>query len=161
MNQHAPIRLAGAAALLACLAAAGCATTSPGYGGGYNAPPVSGACYDCGTVTRIEVAAVRESNVPNATGAVLGGLVGAAAAREIAKRETDSEGRENTATVAGAVAGAAIGNAIQNRSQANNSSYNVYVRMDNGRTTVVSQNDLGGIREGSYVRVYDGRVWLR
>ena len=162
MNQHAPIRLAGAAALLACLAAAGCATTSPGYSGGYNAPPpTSGACYDCGTVTRIEVAAVRESNVPNATGAVLGGLVGAAAAREIAKRETDSEGRENTATVAGAVAGAAIGNAIQNRSQANNGSYNVYVRMDNGRTTVVSQNDLGGIREGSYVRVYDGRVWLR
>src|SRR5690606_23748791 len=66
---QSPVRLAGAAALLACLAAAGCATTSPGYGGGYNAPPsTSGACYACGTVTRIEAAAVRESNVPNATG---------------------------------------------------------------------------------------------
>src|SRR3546814_8628182 len=90
MNKHAPIRLAGGAALLACLAAAGCATTSPGYGGGYNAPPpTSGACHDCGTVTRIEVSAVGESNVPNATGAILGGVLGAAAAREIAKRDTD------------------------------------------------------------------------
>jgi outer membrane lipoprotein SlyB len=112
-------------------------------------------------VTRIEVAAVRESNVPNATGAVLGGIVGAAAGREYDDPENDSEGRKDTPTVCGAVAGAAIGKSIQNRAQANNSTYNVYVRMDNGRTTVVSQNDLGGIREGSYVRVYDGRAWLR
>jgi hypothetical protein len=33
--------------------------------------------------------------------------------------------------------------------------------MSDGRTTVVSQGDLGGIREGSYVRVYNGRAWLR
>ncbi len=37
----------------------------------------------------------------------------------------------------------------------------VTVRLDDGRTTVVNQNDLGGIREGSYVRVYDGRAWAR
>ena len=35
------------------------------------------------------------------------------------------------------------------------------VRMDDGRTTVVSQSDLGGIREGSMVRVYNGRAWVR
>ena len=29
------------------------------------------------------------------------------------------------------------------------------------RIVVVSQNDLGGIREGSYVRVYNGRAWAR
>ena len=33
--------------------------------------------------------------------------------------------------------------------------------MANGTTTSVTQNDLGGIREGSYVRVYNGRAWLR
>jgi outer membrane lipoprotein SlyB len=33
--------------------------------------------------------------------------------------------------------------------------------MNDGRTTVVTQNDLGSIREGSYVRVYNGRAWLR
>ncbi|HEX5664296.1 MAG TPA: peptidoglycan-associated outer membrane lipoprotein precursor, partial [Xanthomonadaceae bacterium] len=101
------IRLIGAAALVAALASAGCATTSPGYGSGYgsgsgygNAPA---SCYDCGTVTRIEQGS--GSRVPNATGAVIGGVLGAAAAREIAKDRTDSEGRQNTATVGGAVAG--------------------------------------------------------
>ena len=164
MNQfRTPLRLLGASTLLAALAATGCATTSPGYGSSsYGAPPPAGAtCYDCGTVTRIEMVSSGGSSVPNATGAVLGGIVGAAAAREIADDRTDSEGRKNTATVAGAVAGAAIGNTIQNRTQANNATYNVHVRMSDGRTTVVSQSDLGGIREGSYVRVYNGRAWAR
>ncbi len=155
------IRLIGTAAVFATLAMAGCATTSPGYGYG-NAPPVSNnsSAYDFGTVTRIEMTSSTGSNVPNATGAVLGGIVGAAAGRELA--DDKSKGRQNTATVAGAVAGAVAGNAIQNRVQANNSgSYNVYVRMNDGRTTVVSQSDLGGIREGSSVRVQNGRAWLR
>jgi len=158
------IRLIGATALLASLAAAGCATTSPGYGPGYGSSypaPSNAACYDCGTVTRIEVTSTTgTSSVPNATGAVLGGIVGAAAGHELAK--DSSQGRQNTATVAGAVAGAVAGNAIQNSAQARAAgSYNVYVRMNDGRTTVVTQNDLGGIREGSYVRVYNGRAWLR
>lgn len=161
MNAPAPIRVAAVAALAACLAAAGCATTTPGYGSGYGAPPpVSGTCYDCGTVTRIDVNG-SGSSVPNATGAVLGGIVGAVAGREIAKNTTDSKGRQNTATAAGAVAGAVAGNAIQNRAQANNGTYTIYVRMSNGSTQAVTQGDLGGIREGSYVRVYNGRAWLR
>lgn len=153
------LRLLGVAAA-ASLALAGCATSgygSPGYG---SAPPRSNnsaSCYDCGTVTRIEMTG--GSNVPRATGAVLGGLVGAAAGREIADNQTDSEGRKNTATVAGAVAGAVAGNAIQKRVSGSN--YNVYVRMNDGRTSVVTQNDLGGIREGSSVRVYNGRAWIR
>ena len=162
MNAPTPLRVAAATALAACLAAAGCATTSPGYGSSYGTspPPVSGRCYDCGTVTRIESYGTA-SNVPNSTGAILGGIVGAVAGREIAKNSTDSKGRQNTATAAGAVAGAVAGNAIQNRAQANNGGYTVYVRMDNGSSQTVTQNDLGGIREGSYVRVYDGRAWAR
>lgn len=150
------IRLAGAA-IAASLALSGCSTygsagvgaTSPGYGGS------TAGCYDCGTVLRIEK--VGGSSAPGATGAVIGGLVGAAAGRELA--DDRSEGRRNTATVAGAVAGAVAGNAIQ-RNVAGGT-YNVHVRMNDGRTTVVTQNDLGGIREGSYVRVYNGRAWLR
>jgi outer membrane lipoprotein SlyB len=155
------IRLIGATALLASLAAAGCATTSPGYGPGYGSSypaPSNAACYDCGTVTRIEVASTTSSNVPNATGGVLGGLVGAAAGHELAKNT--SKGKQNTATVVGAVAGAVAGNAIQNRSQAQGA-YNIYVRMDDGRTTVVTQRNLGSIREGSYVRVANGQVYPR
>lgn len=152
------IRTLGAAALFAALATAGCATSpgysSGGYNGGYSNAPAN--CYDCGTVTRIEQGS--GSRVPNATGAVVGGLVGAAVAREVAKDRTDSDGRQNTATVGGAVAGAAIGNAIQNRA---GTGYNIYVRMSDGREIVVSQDDLGSIREGSYVEVRNGRAYAR
>lgn len=150
------LRLLGVAAA-ASLVLAGCATprTSPGYG---TTSPGYGTttCYDCGTVLRIEQ--VGSSSGAGATGAVLGGLVGAAAGRELA--DDESTGRQNTATVGGAVAGALAGSAIQKR-VGGSATYNVHVRMDNGRTTVVSQNDLGGIREGSYVRVYNGRAWTR
>ncbi|MEJ7746928.1 MAG: glycine zipper 2TM domain-containing protein [Luteimonas sp.] len=156
------LRLLGIAAV-ASLAMAGCATTSsPGYGYGTAPPPSSSSasCYDCGTVTRIEMTSAGTSTVPNATGAVLGGIVGAAAGRELA--DDESKGRRNTATVAGAVAGAVAGNAIQNNAQRNNgAAYNVHVRMNDGRTTVVSQADINGIREGSNVRVYNGRAWAR
>ena len=153
------IRLIGAMALMSALAMTGCAT-SPGYssGGGYGTSYGSAPanCYDCGTVTRIAQGA--GSRAPNATGAVIGGLVGAAAARELAKNRTDSEGKRNTATVGGAVAGAVVGNAIQNRA---GTGYNIYVRMQDGREMVVSQDDLGGIREGSYVRIANGRAHLQ
>ncbi|MGO1071744.1 glycine zipper 2TM domain-containing protein [Lysobacter sp. CA199] len=163
------IRLLGVATV-ATLALAGCAT-SPGYsGGGYNNggynnyPPQSNYpnqnnnCYDCGIVTRIEQIST-QSTAPSATGAVLGGLVGAVAGRKIADDHTDSKGRKNSATVGGAVAGAIAGNAIQNRVGA--PSYNVYVRMDDGRTTVVTQKDLSGIRENTYVRISNGRAYIR
>lgn len=155
-------RLSLALLVSSALTLSACAT-SPGYnsnpGYGSAPPPAGGQCHDCGTVTRIEMIQ-GSSNVPAATGAVVGGIVGAVAGREIAKHNTDSTGRRNTATVAGAAAGAVVGNAIQNRA-GNSGSYNVYVRMDNGRETVVTQNDVGGIRQGGYVRVYNGRVWAR
>lgn len=149
------LRLIGAAMLTAALATTGCAT-SPGYYGGSPTSNSGAACYDCGTVTRIETGV--GSRAPNATGAVVGGLVGAVAAREIAKNRTDSEGRTNTATVAGAVGGAVVGNAIQNRV---GTGYNIFVRMQDGREAVAMQDDLGTIRVGSYVRVSNGRAYAR
>lgn len=153
------IRLIGAAAI-ASLALAGCATTSPnnsGYGSYGSAPSASSnACYDCGTVTRVEEV-VQGSKAPSATGAVLGGIVGAVAGHEISAHTGGSKGNQNVATVAGAAAGALAGNAIQK----NRGVYNVYVRMNDGRVVTVTQSDLGGIREGSYVRVYNGRASLR
>jgi outer membrane lipoprotein SlyB len=56
------------------------------------------------------------------------------------------------ATAVGAVAGAVAGNAIENRMIAE--TYNIHVRMDDGRTLVFNRNTLGaGVREGAYVRV--------
>src|SRR5688572_7201582 len=160
MNTRSHLRLLGAAAV-ASIALAGCAT-SPGYGYGSPGPSPgygsSGAsCYDCGTVTRI---AQVGTPTRGATGAVLGGVVGAAAGRELA--DDESKGRQNTATVAGAVAGAVAGSAIQKNMAKNNAAtYTVYVRMNDGNNVAINQADIGGIREGSFVRVYDGRVWLR
>jgi outer membrane lipoprotein SlyB len=154
------IRLIGIAAI-ATLAMAGCATTSPNYGSATPPPSSSGACYDCGTVARIDMVGTTGTARTGVTGAVLGGIVGAAAGRELT--DDESKGRQNTATVAGAVAGAAAGAAIERNVVGGGTSgtYNVHVRMNDGRTVVVSQTDLGGIREGSYVRVYNGRAWLR
>lgn len=151
------VRLIGAAAI-ASLALAGCATTSPNYGYGSPTPASSSAsaCYDCGTVERIETV-VQGSTAPSATGAVLGGIVGAVAGHEISAHTGGSKGNQNVATVAGAAAGAVAGNAIQKKRGV----YNVYVRMNNGNVVTVTQSDLGGIREGSYVRVYNGRASLR
>ena len=144
---------------VSALSIAGCATTSPsGYAGGsggssYGSSQAS--CYDCGTVTRIEEGA--GSRTPNATGAVVGAVIGGLAVRELAKNRTDSKGKQNTATVGGAVAGGAIGNAIQNRAGIG---YNIFVRMRDGREVVVSQDDLNGIREGSNVRIANNRAAL-
>lgn len=143
---------------LASITLAGCAT-SPGYGSSSPSYPSSGSpsrCYDCGIVTRIDTVASGRT-APSATGAVLGGIVGAVAGRELA--DDESKGRRNTATAAGAVAGAVAGNAIQNRTTGN--SYDVHVRMDDGRTVVINQRDIGGLRENTYVRVVNGKVVLR
>lgn len=145
----------------ATLALAGCATTAPSssYGGGYSAPSSSTRyCAECGVVERIDTYA-SGSSAPSRTGAVLGGIVGAVAGRQISDRTGGSEGNKNVATVAGAVAGAAAGNAIQNRTGGD--SYAITVRMDDGRRVTINQNDLGGIRENTYVRVQNGRVVLR
>jgi len=158
-------KLAVGATAAGMLALAGCATSGygsagTGYGNGYGTSgsaygSTSAECYDCGVITSIQPITT-QGRAPNATGAVLGGLVGAAAGRELA--DDKSEGRQNTATVAGAVAGAVAGNAIQN---ANQRKYNVQVRMDNGRTTTVTMDNVRGLQVGAYVRVANGQVIAR
>jgi len=157
-----------AAGAIASLALAGCAT-SPGYGGGYNGSNNYGnggynngynqnRCTDCGIVTRIDTVASGRT-APAATGAILGGIVGAVAGHEISDKTGGSKGNQNIAAVAGAAAGALAGNKVQQNVTGN--SYDIQVRMDDGRVIVVNQKDLGGIRENTYVRVVNGRVVLR
>ena len=144
------------------LALAGCTTTSPNYGSsgyGSSAPyPSQARCADCGLVTRIDVVASNRS-APSATGAILGGIVGAVAGHEISDKTGGSKGNQNVAAVAGAAAGAMAGNAIQKN--VTSDTYNIHVRMDDGRTVVVNQRDVGGLRTNTYVRVVNGKVVLR
>ena len=158
-----------AAAAVATVALAGCAT-SPGYGGGgynnggyNNCYGTSGGydqsrCADCGIVTRINTVASGRT-APAATGAILGGIVGAVAGHEISDHTGGSRGNKNVAAAAGAVGGALAGNQIQKN--VTSDTFDITVRMDDGRTMVVNQRDLGGIRENTYVRVVNGRVVLR
>lgn len=142
-------------ALASALTLSACASSpSPRYASG-GSPTYGDACYDCGTVVRIDEG--KGSRTPNATGAVVGAVIGGLAAREIAQDNTDSKGRQNTATAAGAVAGAAIGNSVQNKY---GKGYDITVRMRDGREVVVSQDDLNGIAVGSRVQVRDGRARL-
>ena len=149
-----------ALASVGLLALAACTTTSPNYGYGNTGTsyPSQAQCSDCGIVTRIDVLASNRS-APAATGTVLGGIVGAVAGHEISDRTGGSKGNQNVAAVAGAVAGAAAGKAIQDR--VTGDTYNIHVRMDDGRTLVINQHDLRGIRENTYVRVVNGKVVLR
>lgn len=150
---------------VATLALAGCAT-SPGYGntggyssGGYNNNSYNDTrCADCGVVTRINAVASGRT-APAATGAVLGGIVGAVAGHEISDKTGGSKGNQNIAAVAGAAAGALAGNRIQQN--VTGESYDIQVRMDDGRVIMVNQRNPEGIRENSYVRVVNGRVIAR
>ena len=155
MSNRAPIiRIASATALaLAMAASVGCASTgtSTGYYGGNSPGYGSSACDNCGTVTRITV-----GGSLGTTGAVIGGIVGAIAGHEISDHTGGSKGNQNVAAAAGAAAGAVAGNKIQQNVTGN--SYDIQVRMDDGRVVVVNQKDLNGIRESSYVRVVNGRV---
>ena len=85
-----------------------------------------------------------------AVGAIVGGALG----NQVGK----GDGRK-AATVVGVVGGAVVGNEIEKNS--NGSSFDVYVRMDDGRRLILNQRDLGGIREGSHVQVEGNRARLR
>lgn len=150
-------RLISAAALSLVLSA--CAT-GPGYydrgpGPGYGPPPPGAyntRCVSCGRVERIEQ--VYGDRRTSGTGAVVGGIVGGVLGNTVGK----GDGR-TAATVVGAVGGAVVGNEIEKNNNAAGS-FDIYVRMDNGRRLILNQRDLGGIREGSYVDVEGNRARL-
>lgn len=146
-------RLIPAAALVLLVSA--CASSPPprygeaprGYG-----PPSAARCYDCGVVERIDVVYVTGES--SGTGAVLGGIVGGVLGNQVGK----GDGKK-AATVAGAVGGAVAGNAIEKRTT--KKQYRITVRMDDGTRLTTTQGSISTyLREGSYVRVDNGRVIL-
>jgi outer membrane lipoprotein SlyB len=85
---------------------------------------------------------------------VVGAVVGGALGNQVGKGDG-----KTAATVAGAVAGGLAGNAIEKRT-GDQTWFNVTVLMNDGRTIVVTQDDLNGVREGSRVVVRDGAAHL-
>lgn len=100
-------------------------------------------CQSCGTVERIEE--VRGERSASGGGAILGGIVGGVIGNQIGS----GDGRR-AATGVGAIGGAVAGHQIEkNRNAA--PTYDLFIRMDDGRRIVVNQRDIAGIREGSYI----------
>ena len=147
--------------LFASAALLGACTPQPSPNSYSRAETMRPQTVELGSLQSIRPVNIRpgETRLGMATGAVLGGIVGAVAGRQISDRTGGSEGNKNVATVAGAVAGAAAGNASQNRTTGD--TYNITVRMDDGRRVTINQHDLGGVRENTYVRIQNGRVVIR
>lgn len=123
-------------------------------GGSYDsryAGSSQGNCYDCGVVQRIESYSGerRTTGAGAVAGAVIGGAIG---------NQVGSGDGKTAATVAGAVIGGIAGNEIEKNK--NQTWYDVTIRMNDGRSVVVSQNSLNGVREGSRVVIRNGNAYL-
>lgn len=138
---------------IVCSTLAACASSpSPGYGRAAGPATQSNTvrCYDCGRIENIETVYGAKDN--SRTGAVLGGIVGGVIGNQVGK----GDGKK-VATVAGVVGGAVAGNAIENKR--NEQTFDIVVRMDDGRRVVVNQNTVSpDLRAGTAVRVTGNRV---
>jgi outer membrane lipoprotein SlyB len=146
--------------LAAIIGLAACAPTHDRYrtGGVYGTSAtyadtryMGSVCRSCGVVERVDV--VHGAGHTTGAGAAVGGVVGGVLGSQVGS----GSGR-TAATIAGAGAGAAVGHNIE-RGQVRES-YELTVRMDDGRRLVVHQRDLRGVRPGARVQVIDGQVRL-
>ncbi|MFZ4876746.1 glycine zipper 2TM domain-containing protein [Janthinobacterium sp. Mn2066] len=108
-------------------------------------PPV---CGNCGVVEAIHEINTRAagSGVGAAGGAVVGGLLG---------HQVGGGHGQQIATVLGAIGGAVAGNQIEGNVRATHS-YNIVVRLDNGKTRTIHQSAAPGWRQGDRVRIVNG-----
>jgi len=114
------------------------------------AAPAPKVCNNCGVIESINEVNTRASGsgVGAAGGAVVGGLLG--------NQVGGGHGKE-LATVLGAVGGAVAGNQIEGSVRATRS-YNIVVRLDNGKTHTVHQSAAPNWRQGDRVRVVNGSL---
>ena len=105
-------------------------------------------CKNCGVVTSVRTIEHRPqgSGVGAAGGAVVGGLLG---------NQVGGGHGKQLATVLGAVGGAVAGNQIEGSVRATRS-YNIVVRLDNGKTRTVHQSAAPNWRQGDRVRIVNG-----
>jgi outer membrane lipoprotein SlyB len=110
--------------------------------------PARNWCNNCGNIESIREITTRAqgSGLGAGAGAVLGGLLG--------NQVGGGHGRQ-LATVAGAVGGAVVGNQVEGNMKATHS-YEIRVRLDNGKYRTFHQSSAPGWRDGDRVRVVNG-----
>lgn len=143
--------VAAAMALVLCGCATGPGQRDSSHAGYSDDGYGSTRCANCGIVDRIEQ--VSGNRQTDGSGALVGGIIGGVLGNQVG----NGDGRK-AATVAGVVAGAAVGNQVEK--DRNGPSFDVYVRMDDGRRLIFNQGDLDGIHEGSRVQADGGKVHL-
>jgi outer membrane lipoprotein SlyB len=107
-------------------------------------------CGNCGRVESVRAIKQRAqgSGVGAAGGAILGGLLG--------NQVGGGNGRK-LATVAGAVGGAVVGNQVEGNMKAT-TTYEVHVRMDNGKSRTFHLNNQNGYDAGDRIKVVNGAL---
>lgn len=111
-------------------------------------PPPPAACHSCGRVESVQT--VQTAAAPSGVGVVGGAVVGGLLGNQIG----GGSGR-TLATVAGAVGGGYAGNEIEKNTR-KRTSYQVRVRMEDGKMRNFPYNNPPPWREGDRVRVVDG-----
>jgi outer membrane lipoprotein SlyB len=124
------------------------ASAAPNYVA--QAAPERAWCANCGNIESIREITTRAhgSGLGAGAGAVLGGLLG--------NQIGSGHGRQ-LATVAGAVGGAVVGNQVEGNMKASHS-YEIRVRLDNGKYRTFHQHDAPGWRDGDRVRIVSGTL---
>ncbi len=108
------------------------------------------ACKECGTV--VDVKMIKKEGEGSGVGAVLGGIAGGVLGHQV------GSGRgKDVATVAGAAGGAYVGHKVE-KSQKATTSWQVEVRMDEGKTRWFSYAKEPSYRAGDKVKVVKGRL---
>lgn len=142
--------------LTAAALAAGCAApnTAPGAAQTYPTSSQRGQQSAYGVVESINAVerggALESVGIGTVGGAVVGGLLG---------NQVGGGSGRTAATVAGALGGAAAGNQVDQRRNTTAPAYDIRVRLDDGSTVTMRQEDLGNIRVGNRVRVGNDRVY--
>jgi len=114
------------------------------------APDAQAKCDNCGTVT--DVKTVKKEGEGSGVGAVAGGVLGGVIGHQI------GSGRGNTAaTIVGAGAGAYAGHQVE-KSQKSTTTYQVFVKMDDGKSRTFSFSKETAYRVGDKVKVVDGKL---
>ena len=131
--------------LLALVLLAGIPAVAP------TAAAASYGCYECGRITNIETIQGHRSTTG---GMIIGGIAGGLLGNQIGKGNG-----KTVATVAGVAGGAYAGKKVAEHS--GKTKYRVTVRMNDGRTEVVTQSSVYHMHEGSHVIVHHGKARLR
>lgn len=114
------------------------------------APSAQAACDNCGTVT--DVKTIKKQGEGSGLGAVAGGVLGGVLGHQVGS----GRGRD-VATVAGAAGGAYAGHQIE-KSQKSSITYQVVVKMDDGKSRTFNFSKETSYRAGDKVKVVDGKL---